>query len=83
MIKMVSVASSNVSKVGHDGVSELLVQFGTAESLYRYTGVPKALYEEMMKAESIGKFINKNIKNSYAYQKLSMNEAVKLFKIQA
>ena len=79
MIKMVRVKSSNVSRVGHDGLSELLIQFGDGNFVYRYTGVPVALYEEMLEAESIGKFISKNIKNSYAYQKMSMNEAVSLF----
>jgi hypothetical protein len=39
-------------------------------SLYHYFDVPAHLYEEMCGCDSVGKFINNNIKNNYEYKKV-------------
>ena len=39
-------------------------------TLYQYFDVPEALYQEMLRSDSVGKFLNTQIKNSYRYAKL-------------
>jgi hypothetical protein len=34
-------------------------------NVYQYFDVPEAVYDELMRAESIGKFLNANIKDNY------------------
>ncbi len=38
------------------------------KSRWRYKGVPRQLYQEMLEAESIGKFYNANIKGNPLFQ---------------
>jgi len=70
MPKLIEVESSNVAKVGYDKAEkELHVEFKNG-SLYRYILVPKTVHEDMMKAESVGKFLNTNIKGNYSYERI-------------
>lgn len=47
--------------------SELLITFKTGKQ-YMYYKVPKEIWTGMMNAESIGKFVNDNIKGTYQYK---------------
>lgn len=58
--------SSQVKKVGMTDAGDLLVTF-TKGTEYIYKAVPDQVYEEMLKAESIGKFLNSNIKGKFEY----------------
>ena len=63
------VTSSNVVSVGYDEASETLeVEF--KNGVYQYYNVPKLIYEQMMSAESIGRFLNVHIKPAYPYAKV-------------
>jgi len=69
-VEMMPVSSSNVSAVGYDAeFARLFVEF-TSGATYRYDGVEKDLYETLLKAESVGKFLNANIKGNYATTKV-------------
>lgn len=60
------VSSSNLASVGYDSGSETLeVEFNNAR-IYQYYNVPQFMYDRMMEAPSIGKFLNTEIKNAYA-----------------
>jgi hypothetical protein len=54
--KMKSVVSSNILEVGHDPEkSHLFIRF-KAGSTYRYDGVSTGMYQDMLAAESIGRY---------------------------
>lgn len=54
------VSSSNILSVGHEG-STLEVEFLNGDT-WQYQGVSRALFEQMLAAPSIGKFLNNTIK---------------------
>jgi hypothetical protein len=62
-----TVSSSNVAEVGYDSASMTLEVAFCNGTVYQYFDVPEAVYQELMHAESIGKFLNAHIKNSYRY----------------
>lgn len=54
--------SSNIAEIGYDEEKKVLEVKFQNNSIYQYSPVPKALYEELMLAESKGKFLNNEIK---------------------
>lgn len=63
------VTSSNVVSVGYDAIIETLeVEF--KNGVYQYYNVPQPIYDQMMSAESIGKFLNVYIKPMYPCAKV-------------
>lgn len=64
------VSSSNVASVGYDlSTLTLEVEFNDG-SVYQYFDVPDTVYQELMRAGSIGKFLHANIKNNYRYTRV-------------
>jgi len=64
-MKLLKVISSSVDSIGYkNGILE--VQFKNGEC-YIYSRVPKKIYNQLMKADSIGTFLNKLIKPNYTY----------------
>ena len=64
------VHSSNIAEVGYDpNTMTLEVAFHNG-TIYQYFDVPASVYDELLHAESIGKFLNAQIKNSYRYTKV-------------
>lgn len=69
-MELTPVKSSTVAKVGwNPETSELLVEFSSGAQ-YRYLAVEKGVYESLLAAESVGKFLNANIKEQYEFQKI-------------
>lgn len=64
-----TVNSSNVAEVGYEAATMTLEVAFCNGTVYQYFDVPEAVYKELMRAESIGKFLNAHIKNSYRYAK--------------
>lgn len=62
------VVSSNIKAVGLTDKG-LIVQFQSGVK-YLYEGVTKKVYDQLMEAESKGKFINTNIKGNYNFTKV-------------
>lgn len=63
------VTSSTVVSVGYDSNTQTLeVEF--KNGVYQYYNVPQTIYEQMMMAESVGKFLNSYIKPAYPYAKI-------------
>jgi len=59
---LVPVKSSNISAIGYDElINNLYIKFKKTGKVYCYNSVPPALHEQLMKAESKGKFLNANI----------------------
>lgn len=64
------VVSSNVAEVGYDPATMTLEVAFHSGSVYQYFDVPESLYQEMLHAESVGRFLHEQIKNSYRYAKI-------------
>lgn len=64
------VSSSNISSIGYDADSQTLEVEFTNGSVYQYLGVPVHEHEGIMNADSKGKYLHANIKNSYSCVKL-------------
>lgn len=66
-MKMVSVDSTAVLKIGHDGYN-LFVQY-VGGNWYKYRNVPETVFEQLCNANSlghsVGRLINKEIKPKY------------------
>lgn len=62
--------SSNVESVGWLDES-LYVKFQHNQTLYRYDGVPRQVYEEALSADSVGRYIVGNVKDKYPVVKVN------------
>ena len=59
------ITSSNVKAVEYDEENEILtVEFNRGD-VYSYIGVPQQVVDDLMEAESKGRFLNQNIMNVY------------------
>jgi len=65
---MKPVKSSNVEAVGHEG-GDLFIRF-KGGAVYHYEGVSKAVYENALKAPSIGSFVATQIRGKYTHRRL-------------
>lgn len=68
-MKVASVTSSNIRTIGHEG-STLYILFNSGTS-YIYESVPPLIFDEMVKAESVGQFFHHNIKGKFQHTRLA------------
>ncbi len=66
----IPVQSSNVAEVGYDSGTMTLEVLFHSGNVYQYFDVPQAVFEELVRAESVGSFLNAQIKNVYRYVRL-------------
>lgn len=72
---MFPVKSSQISYIGYDeDNNELYVTFSN-DTTYKYSDVPKEVYNELSKAKSVGKYFAQNIKNKYSTIKVNIHDA--------
>ncbi len=64
------VTSSDIASIGYKD-SVLEIEFHSGNNVYQYFQVPEQEYNELMNAQSHGKYFNQNIKNKYQYEKVS------------
>ena len=64
------VISSNLVSVGYDNDTMTLEVEFKGNSIYHYFDVPEIVYQELMRASSLGRFMHANIKNNYRYTKV-------------
>ena len=61
------VRSSSVASIGYDGGARVLeVEFSNG-SVYQYVDVPTGVYESLMQAPSIGRYMHANVRDRYRY----------------
>jgi hypothetical protein len=66
-VKMIPVVSSSIQEVGYDEIeNQLHVRFVTG-ALYAYMHVPKELFQELINAESVGKYFAEHVKKQYDF----------------
>jgi hypothetical protein len=61
--------SSNVVSAKHDGMTTMHITYKKAGT-YRYDGVPKVIFERLIKAASPGKYIHANVRDLYQTTKV-------------
>ena len=69
-MKRTPVTSSNVNSIGYAEVTKTLEVEFSSNIIYQYTGVELTVYRDLLAADSVGKYLNKNIKNNYAYKRM-------------
>lgn len=71
-VKVREVESSMVKEVGYDfKTSTLGVVYNSSPNLmYKYSNVDKNIYSELLKANSVGKYLHKNVLGKYNYKKV-------------
>lgn len=69
-MERIPVDSSMIKSVGYEVTSEELeVQFNSG-AVYRYRGVPIAVYEELLAADSKGQYMHNHIIAAYPHYQL-------------
>lgn len=64
------VVSSNLASVGYDPESQILeIEFNSGR-IYHYFNVPEHVYDDLLSAESIGKFFSAEIKDTYGFSQV-------------
>lgn len=69
-MKRQAVESSNLASVGYDAENKILEVEFKHGGVYQYFDVPESVYEELMNADSHGKYFVHNIKDDYEFEKL-------------
>jgi hypothetical protein len=69
-VKLIPVQSSGVNRVGYDYMGERLFLEYEGGKLYEYFRVPEERYDALMSADSIGRYVNYEIKPYYRYREL-------------
>ena len=69
-MRRVSVTSSVIASVGYSPEHhQLEVEFRTG-AVYEYVGVPPDVHERLMAAESVGRFFNMEVRDTYPCRRL-------------
>ena len=69
-MKRQSVESSNLASIGYDTENEILEVEFKHGGVYQYFDVPENVFEELMNADSHGRYFVHNIKDDYEFQKI-------------
>lgn len=64
------VKSSNIESIGYDSNSQTLEIEFLNGSIYHYFDVPQHIFDELMSADSHGKYLAANIKGHYKYSEV-------------
>ena len=71
-MKRQSVESSNLRSIGYDEFLFVLEIEFKSGAVYRYYGVPSEVHDELINAESVGKYFNANVKSKYNFLKVEV-----------
>lgn len=69
-MKRQPVESSSIAEIGYaarERVLEILFRNG---GLYRYFDVPRSVHRALVAAESIGRYLNRHVRNRYRYRRV-------------
>ncbi len=66
------VDSTALASAGYDPTARILeIQFVGSDSLYRYYDVPESVYQDLLSAESVGRYYNLAIRGQYPSRRLN------------
>ena len=69
-MEMTNVDSSNVESVGYDENSSTLQVEYKNGGVYQYFDVPEEVFIGLRDTDSVGRYLNANIKGTYRYSKV-------------
>lgn len=61
------VTSTSLVSVGYDPESQVLEVEFTHSGVYQYMDVPAWCYDELLRSDSIGAFVNSQVRPNYRY----------------
>jgi len=68
-VRTVRVSSTSLASVGYEkGVLEVRFRNG---GVYRYHGVPADVHDQLLEAESKGRFFNRRVRDAYRAERLA------------
>ncbi len=70
-MELITVNSEMIHALGYDDEVQELEAIFMSGGIYRYTGVPRHVYEEMMASASIGRYMHEHIIEQYPYYEVS------------
>jgi len=65
-MRRTSVDSTTMRSVGYDSAEQILEVEFTSGAVYHYLEVPAAVFDELMAAESKGRYFNQEIRDDYS-----------------
>lgn len=68
-MERVSVSSSNIASVGYDESSQILEVEFLDGAVYEYYDVPEHVYQELITASSVGRYLAQRVKNVYGFSR--------------
>lgn len=66
----ISVSSSNIHSIGYENETLTLEVEFHSSGLYQYSGVPKAVFQGLIAAQSKGSYFQNYVKNRYPCRKV-------------
>ena len=69
-MRRVPVESRAIASVGYDDVLSVLELEFVEGDVYRYFAVPRRVHQELLAAESVGRYFLACIRDRYAHQRL-------------
>lgn len=69
-MEMISVQSSNIAAIGYDSATEILKIEFLDGAIYEYRNIPQVVYDGLMSASSHGSYLNREIRNTYPYERI-------------
>jgi hypothetical protein len=64
------VTSTNISEIGYDQASQTLEVMFRNGGIYQYFDIPRDEYDGLLRAASMGEYLNHNIKGRYRYARV-------------
>lgn len=68
--RLLPVESSSIDAVGYDPASKRLYVRFRSGYIYVYYEVAKSVFDDLLTADSKGRFLNQEIRGAYAYRRL-------------
>ncbi len=66
----VPITSTNIKEVGYDATSNTLEILFKDGAIYRYLDVPQFVYDELLAAESAGRYFHQMIRDKYQFTRI-------------
>ena len=70
LMEEIRLDSTNIYSVSYDPRREILIVRFRNNTRYRYFDVPESVFQDLLDAESHGKFFHKNIRNVFVFEKM-------------
>jgi len=69
-VRRVPVQSRAIASVGYDPATNVLELEFVDGDLYRYYAVPRRVHQELLAAESMGRYFQSQIREQYGYERI-------------